>query len=182
MSSQDREIRVCLIGDGAVGKSSVLSRLMGRAPTQRHDPTIEDSYFTQAVVDGEVINIRYLDTSGQDEYELLVDVSINASNVVIVVCDVARDSTFNKAEHRVRKVTRMYEMDCPPIILVANKTDKEPVEDAQARLQKMARDLEVPIVWTSAFTGDGIDDLKDRIYSVTPTPQEDNPKCCCTLL
>ena len=182
MSRQAKVLNVCVIGDGAVGKSSVVYRLMGHVPKQRHDPTIEDSYVKQEVINGEVVNIRYMDTSGQDEYWPLVDVSLQAADVVLVVCDVERDNTIGKAESRVRKVANMFEENWPLMVLVANKSDKEPVADAQTRLSDIARDLDIPIVWTSAATGDGINDLKERICSATPSTLAENSRRCCILL
>ncbi|SCZ88817.1 BZ3500_MvSof-1268-A1-R1_Chr2-1g04656 [Microbotryum saponariae] len=56
------------IGDGGVGKSSLVLALLKREFSEDYDPTVEDCYTTQLTVDGQEYSIDIVDTAGQEEY------------------------------------------------------------------------------------------------------------------
>jgi len=57
-----------VLGSGAVGKSALTIRLVTDNFLDEYDPTIEDSYRKQAVIDNKVALLDILDTAGQDEF------------------------------------------------------------------------------------------------------------------
>lgn len=57
-----------MLGSGAVGKSALTIRLVTDNFLDEYDPTIEDSYRKQAVIDNTIALLDILDTAGQDEF------------------------------------------------------------------------------------------------------------------
>ena len=53
---------------GGVGKSALTIQLIQNHFVDEYDPTIEDSYRKQVVIDGETCLLDILDTAGQEEY------------------------------------------------------------------------------------------------------------------
>uniref|UniRef100_A0A8D2CXT2 Small monomeric GTPase n=1 Tax=Sciurus vulgaris TaxID=55149 RepID=A0A8D2CXT2_SCIVU len=58
---------------GGVGKSTLTIQLIQSHFVDEYDPTIEDSYLKQVVIDGETCLLDILDTAGQEEYSAMRD-------------------------------------------------------------------------------------------------------------
>ena len=58
---------------GGVGKSALTIQLIQNHFVDEYDPTIEDSYRKQVVIDGETCLLDILDTAGQEEYSAMRD-------------------------------------------------------------------------------------------------------------
>ncbi|KAL5032386.1 hypothetical protein BDV3_000963 [Batrachochytrium dendrobatidis] len=70
-SSYMREFKLVVVGGGGVGKSALTIQFIQEHFVDEYDPTIEDSYRKQTVVDGEVAMLDVLDTAGQEEYSAM---------------------------------------------------------------------------------------------------------------
>jgi GTPase KRas protein len=56
-----------VLGDGGVGKTALTIQLCSNHFVEEYDPTIEDSYRKQVVIDDEASLLEILDTAGQEE-------------------------------------------------------------------------------------------------------------------
>lgn len=63
-----REYKLVVVGGGGVGKSALTIQFIQSHFVDEYDPTIEDSYRKQCVIDEEVALLDVLDTAGQEEY------------------------------------------------------------------------------------------------------------------
>lgn len=61
-----------VVGAGGVGKSALTIQLIQNHFVDEYDPTIEDSYRKQVVIDGETCLLDILDTAGQEEYRYVM--------------------------------------------------------------------------------------------------------------
>ena len=57
---------LCPLTAGGVGKSALTIQLIQNHFVDEYDPTIEDSYRKQVVIDGETCLLDILDTAGQE--------------------------------------------------------------------------------------------------------------------
>lgn len=67
------------VSAGGVGKSALTIQLIQNHFVDEYDPTIEDSYRKQVVIDGETCLLDILDTAGQEEYRsvpVIIDFTI----------------------------------------------------------------------------------------------------------
>lgn len=72
---------------------------------EEYDPTLEDSYRRQCVIDNVPSLLEILDTAGQEEYTALREQWIRDSQLFLVVYDVTRQSSFEAApEKLVRQI------------------------------------------------------------------------------
>ena len=65
--------KLVVVGAGGVGKSALTIQLIQNQFMEEYDPTIEDSYRKQVVVDKEACYLDILDTAGQEEYSAMKD-------------------------------------------------------------------------------------------------------------
>lgn len=68
---EDDRIQITIIGDGKVGKTSLLYRYTSDKFTENYEPTIFDNYAAIIDIDGESHRIQLWDTAGQEEYDKL---------------------------------------------------------------------------------------------------------------
>ncbi len=59
--------KIVTVGSGGVGKSALTIQFILSRFEDEYDPTIEDSYRKQCVIDEEVVLLDILDTAGQEE-------------------------------------------------------------------------------------------------------------------
>ncbi|KAI1317339.1 putative small G-protein Ras2 [Xylariaceae sp. FL0255] len=102
-------IRVCLLGPGGVGKSSLTVRVLRDHFEERYDPTIEDLFQKTITIDGQPVLLELLDTAGQEEYETFRDEWIRQSHGAVVVYDVTRKASFKKVEPLIEQVIKVKE-------------------------------------------------------------------------
>ncbi|VDM57379.1 unnamed protein product [Angiostrongylus costaricensis] len=88
------EYKLVVVGDGGVGKSALTIQLIQNHFVEEYDPTIEDSYRKQVVIDGETCLLDILDTAGQEEYSAMRDQYMRTGEVPMVLvgnkCDLAQ--------------------------------------------------------------------------------------------
>jgi small GTP-binding protein len=60
-------IKIVVVGDGAVGKTSMLHSLVKGTPPLEYIPTVFDNFETDKDVDGTLCHLTLWDTAGQEE-------------------------------------------------------------------------------------------------------------------
>ncbi|KAF7371528.1 Ras protein [Mycena venus] len=107
--------RVAVLGDGGVGKTALA--------VQTYDPTIEDAYCKQFVVDDHMCFVEVIDTAGQEEYATLRDQWVREGQGFILVYSITSRSTFDRLEVFHQSVRRAKRGN-PIFLLVGNKCDR----------------------------------------------------------
>lgn len=117
-----KNIKCVAVGDGAVGKTSMLmAYTMGSYP-EDYLPTIFDNYAASMLVDQQVLTISFWDTAGQEEYDQLRPLTYPQTDVFLLCFSVASPASLNNAKHKWVPELRHYAPDTP-IWLVGTKTD-----------------------------------------------------------
>ncbi|RIA96963.1 ras family-domain-containing protein [Glomus cerebriforme] len=114
--------KIVVLGDHGVGKCALTIQLCLNHFT--YDPTIEDSYRKQVVIDDQPCVLEVLDTTGQEEYTALRDQWIRDGEGFLLVYSISSRSTFERVERFRDLITRVKDTDDIPIMLVGNKCDK----------------------------------------------------------
>ncbi|TIA87041.1 hypothetical protein E3P99_03440 [Wallemia hederae] len=145
--------KLSVLGDGGVGKTALTVQFCMNSFVETYDPTIEDSYRKQVVLDDSPALLEVLDTAGQEEYTALRDQWIREGEGFLLVYSIASRSTFDRIEKFRNLITRVKERDNIPLMLVGNKCDK--VYEREVSLsegQVMAKKLQCSMIETSAKT------------------------------
>ncbi|KAG2044263.1 small GTPase superfamily [Suillus americanus] len=115
--------RVAVLGDGGVGKTALAVQVTLNCFVETYDPTIEDAYRKQLIVDNKMCFVEVIDTAGQEEYATLRDQWVREGQGFILVYSIASRSTFERLDvfrQSMLKVKRQK----PIFMLVGNKCDK----------------------------------------------------------
>jgi len=76
---------------------------------ETYDPTIEDSYRKQVVIDGKACMLEVLDTAGQEEYTALRDQWIRDGEAFLLVYSISSRKSFNRIHKFHAQVQRVKE-------------------------------------------------------------------------
>jgi len=115
--------RVAVLGDGGVGKTALAVQFTLNCFVETYDPTIEDAYRKQLVVDNKMCFVEVIDTAGQEEYATLRDQWVREGQGFILVYSIASRSTFDRIEVFRQSMLRVKRQK-PIFMLVGNKCDK----------------------------------------------------------
>ena len=122
----------CDRGAGAVGKSALTIQLVQNQFLTGYDPTIENSYRKQIVIDEEAIVMEILDTAGQEEYSALRAQWIRSGQGFLLVYSIVDYGSFTQLESFRNNIFEARDLDPsnldshPPLCIVVNKVDREP--------------------------------------------------------
>ena len=75
----NKEYKIVLLGECGVGKSTITIQFTQNYFIEEYDPTIEDCYRKQFLIDEEVILIEILDTVPDEYYSWHLDQYIRSS-------------------------------------------------------------------------------------------------------
>lgn len=88
-----------VVGAGGVGKSALTIQLLQDYFMDEYDPTIEDSYRKQVVIDGETCLLDIIDTAGQeDKHSSLKDQYMRAGEGFLIVFAVNNAKSFRNMD------------------------------------------------------------------------------------
>ena len=112
-----------VLGGGGVGKSALTIRFVTDSFLDTYDPTIEDSYRKNALIDNEVALLDILDTAGQEEFSSMQDEWMRNGHGFMLVYSVTARATFDEVHVLREKILRTHDTNSIPIVLVGNKCD-----------------------------------------------------------
>ena len=161
--------KVVLVGNGAVGKTSIITRLQKGTFTNTTDPTIGASFVSHFFnIENKSILLHIWDTAGQEMYRSLIPMYSRGADAVLVVFDVTSQDSFVGAQNWCKKI--ITEQENSLLYLVANKCDLEPVIDLAAA-KNYVENMNGKFFITSAKSGAKIQELfNDVAISVDSIP------------
>ena len=117
------QFKVVLLGESAVGKSSLVLRFVKRQFSEFHETTIGAAFLTQTVqVDDTTVKFEIWDTAGQERYHSLAPMYYRGAQAALIVYDITAKDSFLKAQNWVRELQRQANSSIV-IALVGNKLD-----------------------------------------------------------
>ncbi|KAK0549371.1 RAS1 protein [Tilletia horrida] len=120
-----REYKLVVVGGGGVGKSALTIQFIQSHFVDEYDPTIEDSYRKQCVIDDEVALLDVLDTAGQEEYSAMREQYMRAGEGFLLVYSITSRNSFDEISTFHQQILRVKDQDYFPVTVVANKCDLE---------------------------------------------------------
>ncbi|KAI7460167.1 hypothetical protein KC357_g9047 [Hortaea werneckii] len=122
-------VKLVLLGEAAVGKSSLVLRFVNNDFQPNKEPTIGAAFLTQKCqLPARTIKFEIWDTAGQERFASLAPMYYRNAQSALVVYDVTKKSSLTKARHWVAELQRQAS---PGIViaLVGNKKDLCEEED-----------------------------------------------------
>ena len=160
-----------LLGDGQVGKTSLILRLTGNQFNDSQLTTVgKESYVQQEVLHGYELKMKIWDTAGQERFKSMSVQVIKNSDAVILVYAIDDKNTFKALDLWLRKLNETSDLTKKPIIIIGNKSDveesKRQVTEAEGRLYAESKGYH--FYETSAKTGanvkEAFNDIFEQLY------------------
>lgn len=158
---------------GGVGKSALTIQLIQNHFVDEYDPTIEDSYRKQVVIDGETCLLDILDTAGQEEYSAMRDQYMRTGEGFLCVFAINNVKSFEDVHQYREQIKRVKDADEVPMVLVGNKCDLPTRNVSSENARELAASYGIPFIETSAKTRQGVD---EAFYTLVREIRRDKEK------
>ncbi|KAJ3813633.1 GTP-binding protein ypt5 [Lentinula aff. lateritia] len=117
------QVKLVLLGEAAVGKSSVVLRFVSDEFQANKEPTIGAAFLTQKCrLEDRVLRYEIWDTAGQERFHSLAPMYYRNAQAAVVVYDITKASSLDKAKSWVKELQRQANPNIV-IALAGNKLD-----------------------------------------------------------
>ncbi len=160
--AEQMKVKICLVGEGAVGKTCTIRRFIHDEFDDRYISTLGAKVSKKEILvhgtGGNRIEVAMTiwDIMGEKGFrELLKEAYFHGAQGVLAVCDVTRKDTLYDLHEWVRAVFRV--TGDIPVHFVGNKIDlKDRISFDEKEMSKVAGKYSAPHVFTSAKTGENV--------------------------
>jgi len=175
-----KRFKIAVLGPGGVGKSCLTIRYTKSTFVESYDPTIEDAFRHQTVIDDRVVVMEILDTAGQEEFKCLSPSWVEGKDGFLLVFNICDPSSFQACTLYYKMIVKEAEQKQtgrPPIILIGNKSDlPEKRKTTTVQGQERATSWTAQYIETSARTGSNVDKaFEDLIRLIRQKTENDLP-------
>ena len=157
------EVKIVLLGNINVGKTSIASRYCKNSFNEHHINTIGGAYQQQKVVlsNGAIVKLHIWDTSGQERFRAMTNLYYRDAQVAILTYDITSESSFSGISFWIEELKYKVENENMILCLVGNKCDVSDDERKISKNQgkKYAEENNLLFYETSAKNGDGVKEL-----------------------
>eukprot|EP00672_Neobodo_designis_P025845 CAMPEP_0174851076 /NCGR_PEP_ID=MMETSP1114-20130205/21440_1 /TAXON_ID=312471 /ORGANISM="Neobodo designis, Strain CCAP 1951/1" /LENGTH=204 /DNA_ID=CAMNT_0016085583 /DNA_START=195 /DNA_END=809 /DNA_ORIENTATION=+ len=163
MAGSDVTAKIVLLGETAVGKSSVAARFVRDEFAQNHESTIGAAFLSHTVQLNEgLVKLEIWDTAGQERYRSLAPMYYRNAVAALVVYDVTAPDSVRRAREWMRELKRT--SDTIIIALLGNKVDLDDKRAVAKREgEEIAQEENVLFFETSAQSGHNV---KEAFHAV----------------
>lgn len=159
-------LKLCVLGDGAVGKTSIIIRHVDKRFEEEYKPTIgfDIALKTMKIEEGGIeAELLIWDIAGQAIFEKIREEYLQGTNGALILFDLTNKETLDHVEDWVHELTKF--AGKVPFVVVGNKadlSDQRAVSEDDGK--KRAEELEgVDYIETSAKTGDKVENAFEKI-------------------
>jgi Ras-related C3 botulinum toxin substrate 1 len=117
-----KTVKCVVVGDGAVGKTSLLISYTTKSVLTEYIPTIFDNYSANCMVDGVIVHISLWDTAGEEEYDRLRPLSYYETDIFLVGFSVISPVSLSNVRNKWVPEINHFAPNTP-YILVGTKSD-----------------------------------------------------------
>jgi Ras-related protein Rab-7A len=153
-TSRKALLKVILLGDSGVGKSSLITQYVHHKFNLEFRATIGADFLTKEMdVNGRAVTLQIWDTAGQERFQSLCSAFYRGADCCIIVYDVTNPRSFERVrtwrEHFIAQIG----LDHPerfPFLLIGNKVDLNREVPKETAERWCAQEGGIPYIETSA--------------------------------
>jgi len=178
-----KRVKLVVVGDGAVGKTSLLIRFATGEFPNEYVPTVFENYTAQMKRETDVILLHLWDTAGQEDYDRLRPLSYPGADVVLLCFSTISQASYDAIKEKWAPEVHHF-IPSIPHILVGTKIDLreekhpdpnsgkfEPITPEQG--QRMATEINAAkYMEVSSKTGRGVQDVYDEAVGMVLKERE----------
>ena len=162
----DIKLKIMLLGDSTVGKTSILRRYCKNEFSNKYATTIGiDFQFKNMIKFDKRIRLQIWDTAGQERYKVVAKNYFNSSDGFVILYDITNKESFQNVTSWISQINDIASK-AVKFILFGNKNDLE-----ESRIVKknegenMAKKYSMLFYETSAKTGENINEGFDFLVN-----------------
>ncbi|HUU78310.1 MAG TPA: GTP-binding protein [candidate division Zixibacteria bacterium] len=164
--------KIVIIGDPAVGKTSIRRRYLGETTLKEYIYTIGADFATKRIKLSDNLTVQYqiFDLAGQQKFDKVRSTFYSGAQAAVLVYDITDNNTLLNLQKWVKEAKRNSNGSLQTFVVVGNKIDlieKKESDDETLKkfLQDLSKEMEHGIlhIYTSALTGENIDLLFQKI-------------------
>ncbi|KAL5526048.1 hypothetical protein ACEPAG_7386 [Sanghuangporus baumii] len=181
-----REFNAVVLGAGGVGKSALTCRFVKDVFVDGYDPTIEEEYSRELLVDGEWTKLEVLDTAGAEQFTAFNEMYIKSGMAFILVFSLTQRATLREVDNLRQQIYRIKGPNSKvPIVVVGTKSDLTAERDVDKEIiAATAQRWGLPFYETSAkrnwHVNDVFEDLVRQLrerYPASPKRKKRGERC-----
>ncbi|WP_413199639.1 COR domain-containing protein [Nostoc piscinale] len=156
------EAKILLVGQGSVGKTSVIERLIRNKYDKNQPQTDGLNVQTWNVsVNSKDIRLNVWDFGGQEIYHATHQFFLTKRSLYLLVCNCRTSEEENRIEYWLKLIESFGGQS--PVIIVGNKRDEQPLDINRKALREKYPNIQA-IIETSCQDNIGIDELRTAIF------------------
>lgn len=158
-----RTAKICMVGDFAVGKTSLVSRFVHSCFDQRYHTTVGVRVDTAelALPSGDSIKLVLWDIAGRSRFAEITSRYLEGSAGYLLVADGTRRETLTGALGTAESIRAL--VGNLPYCLLLNKRDQVDAWQLDAGMRAPLATLDHPVIETSALDGSGVAEAFQRL-------------------
>jgi small GTP-binding protein len=162
MTNKQEILKLVLIGESGVGKTSIITQFVDEKFVSDKQSTIGGTFNSKLVKcgNGKNLKLEIWDTAGQERYRSVTKLFYKDANAAILVYDITNKNSFDQLQKYWAEQVKESSPKNIIIAIAANKCDlfdKEVVDEKTAR--EFAKNIGAIFSLTSAKSTAGINDL-----------------------
>lgn len=181
MAQRRALLKVILLGDSGVGKTSLMDRYVNKKWSAQYKATIGADFLTREVeVDGRLVTLQIWDTAGQERFQSLGNSFYRGADCCILVFDITDAQSFEDMENWRNEFLVQAGVSLPdsyPFVVLGNKVDQEDRRAVPSRqAQNWCKDIgNIPYYETSAKSATNVDAAFHMVARLSMSTIPDDP-------
>ena len=154
--------KVCILGDGGVGKTAILERILGKDFRDTYQSTIGSEIVVYSIdIGGRNIKFQIWDIAGQPHFQFIRPMFYKGVQAAMLVFDLTLPESFRNLQLWKKELDQTLNYDIPLVIL-GNKADliaESQFEEEETLVERLKNELNMGtkhFYLTSALTGRNI--------------------------
>ncbi len=182
--SDDRGIKVILLGEAGVGKTNLIHVALGKQFNEISAPSVISSFFEgELIINNNKYSYCLWDTAGQELYRAINKIFIKDAKIILIVFAINNRHSFEEIDFWYNYVHEILGEGDHIIALIANKSDLYEVQDiSDDEINNKAESMKIKLKLTSAAK-DGVgfrnfleELLKEYIMKLKPKEDGEHPE------
>ena len=162
MSDDENVIKLVILGEGRVGKTSILMQYFKNKFDEGQISTINPAFYEKTVnSDGKKVQLKFWDTAGQEQFNAISTLYYQNAVGALILYDVSIIETFEKVKHWVTTLKEAVGKDII-FVIAGNKFDlsnKEELNKHISKIQDYCANQNCKHFYTSAKTRYNVDEV-----------------------
>jgi len=166
--SDDNVLKFVILGEGRVGKTSILSKYFKKKFNEGEKSTVNPAFYEKTVnYQGKKVQLKFWDTAGQEQFNAISTMYYQNAVGALLVYDVSIFETFEKVKSWVNTLQEAVGKDII-FVIAGNKFDlinKSKMEEQNPSIESYCAKERCKHFYTSAKTGFNLDEAFDSLIN-----------------